>query len=160
MFLAQGLEMVEEKPREQADADAEFQHKDVGFQSAGFLRFNEAREENFGGVARQVAVVVNDERHGRGVGNERFVAAIFEVLLAEFPFERLRQRYKILHDGPAILGLAQNVAGQAFCRWKLCGIFFGFGEWTRHVTGLNSSQSLALGVLISSCRQRRFARGK
>ena len=52
MFVAEFLEAIEEKPREQADADAKFEHINVGFEIAGLLGFDEAREENLGGVSR------------------------------------------------------------------------------------------------------------
>jgi hypothetical protein len=57
---------------------------------AGFVRFEQAGEEDLGRVARQIPVVIDDEWHRPCVGNERFVAAVAEVLLAQVPFERLR----------------------------------------------------------------------
>ena len=81
------------------------------FQREPFLRFDQVGEEDLGGIARQRAVVVDDERHRRGIADERLVAALAQILLAQFPFERLGQRAEILHDVARSLSALQHLLG-------------------------------------------------
>ena len=104
VLVADVAEIVEEVAGEQAHADAQLQHEDLVFQRSRFLRFDQVGEEDLGGIARQGAVVVDDERHRRGIADERLVAALAQILLAQFPFERLGQRTEILHDVARSLG--------------------------------------------------------
>jgi hypothetical protein len=125
--------MIEEKAGEQADTDAQLQDMNVRLQVARFVGFEKTCKEDLGGVAQEVAVVINDEGDRRRVGDERLVTAISEVLLAQFPFERVGERHKILHHGPTVLGVGQDVLGNRLRRRKLSGVFFRFGERARHV---------------------------
>ena len=70
-----GRGSVEEVAGEQADADAQFQHENLVFQRPVLFGGLQGGEEDLGGVAREGAVVVDDEGHRRGVGDERLVAA-------------------------------------------------------------------------------------
>src|SRR5262245_58762992 len=105
MVVAQLLELIEEEAREEPDADAELQDEDVVLQLACLLGFDEVGEEDLGGVAGQFATVVNNVRDRRGIGDERLVATLLEVLLAQLPFEAVGERHEILDDAAARLGI-------------------------------------------------------
>lgn len=90
--------MIEKKAGEEADANAEFEDLNFLRQRSCFLGFKERRKENFGGMAGQRAIVVDNEWDGRRIGDECFVAALSQVLLAEVPFEGIGERHEILHE--------------------------------------------------------------
>ena len=108
---AQVAQVVEKVAGEQADADAQLQHEDLVFELSVLIGSEQAGEEDIGRVTGKTAVVVDDERHGRGVGEERLVAALAQVLLAELPFEALGERHEVLYDFAAGLGMGQQLLG-------------------------------------------------
>jgi hypothetical protein len=68
-------------------------------------------------------VSIDHERHRRCAGDECLVAAVFKVLLPELPFHRFSERDKILHPGPAILGVSQDVLGIVLPGGNLAAFF-------------------------------------
>jgi hypothetical protein len=80
---AQGAQIVQEVTREQPQADAHLQDDDLVFEGPVLLRGLQRGEEDLGGIARQRPVVVDDERHRRGIGQKRRVAPLTEVLLTQ-----------------------------------------------------------------------------
>jgi hypothetical protein len=124
--------MIEEKPGEEADTDAQFQDLDYLRESPRFLGFSERRDENLGRTTGQRAVIVNNERNGRRVGNKCFVAALSQVLLAEVPFERFGERHEFLNDLARRLRLAEDVPSQDVWREPLIEAW-GSGHGTLEV---------------------------
>ena len=78
---AEILEIVEKIAGEQANADADFEDKNVLFELARLVSLDKRGVEDFGRVAGERAVVVDDERNRGGIGEERLVATLAKVLL-------------------------------------------------------------------------------
>lgn len=116
MLLAQFANPIKEKPRKQADADPQLQDANLFFSAQRFalrafrlLRLHQAGEEQVGGIARQCAVIVDDERHGNAVANEGFRAPAAKVLLADLPFEALADWAEVFNDLARALNLCEDL---------------------------------------------------
>src|SRR5439155_11338545 len=66
---AQLAQVIEKEACEQSNTDTELQDVDVRLQVAGLFRLDQALEKDFGGIARQRAVVVDDKWNRRRIRN-------------------------------------------------------------------------------------------
>src|SRR5262249_7371710 len=109
--VAEVAEGVEEVAGEQAHADAQLQHEQVGAQQAVLLGGLQGGEEDLGGGVGEGAVVVDDEGDGVGGGQEGFVAALGGVLWVRPPLQALGQRHEVLDHFAASLSVSKDRLG-------------------------------------------------
>jgi hypothetical protein len=70
-------------------------------EGAVFLGGPQGGEEDLGGGAGEGAIVVDHERDGMGVGEERLVAPLAQVLLPQPPLQAVGQGDEVLDHLPA-----------------------------------------------------------